>query len=102
MGRFTAQQVYQAIQSDGYETDFFNEVGSSGWNVPGLGNVIGVDREGGYEGGGEYMSVVFKVGDQLFRMTGSYNSWNASEWDGDLEEVESYQELVTKYRPLKR
>lgn len=57
-----------------------------------------VEKEGGYEGGGEELWVVFKVGDQYFRKSGYYASYDGSTWDGALEEVEPYVEPKTLYR----
>jgi|SRR5882757_465129 len=98
----TVQQVKDAVEEtfDGYESEFYGELSysSKGIELNGLGVATGVGSEGGHEGGGEYMDVVFQLGDQLFRMTGTHDSWEGSSWDGDLEEVEAYQELVTKYR----
>ena len=101
----TVKQVKNAISTDydGYEDDFYNEVGSDGMLLESLGKTaFGVDREGGYEGGGEYMHVVFQIDNQFFKVTVSYNSWDANEWDGELEEVEPYEVTVVRYREVKR
>lgn len=52
---------------------------------------------GGAEGDGAEKWVVFKVGKQLFRMTGYYSSWGDDDWDGDLEEVKPKQVMRTEY-----
>jgi len=59
-----------------------------------------VDRVGGSEGDGEHMEVVFRIGDQLFRKVGYYNSWDSNDWDTGygLDEVEPYEVTVTRYR----
>lgn len=99
---FTVEQVKNAIAKEfsDYGYEFYDGVDSDeGVELPQIDKfAYGVDREGGYEGGGDYMEVVFKIDDQYFRMTGTHNSWDANEWDGELEEVSPYQELVTKYR----
>jgi hypothetical protein len=63
-----------------------------------------VDRTGGGEGDGEYMDLVFKLQNTElpdmvlhFRVTGVYNSWDASEWDNELEIVEAREVLVTQW-----
>lgn len=58
-----------------------------------------VENIGG-EGEGEYRAVVFRVGDQLFRKEGYYQSHYGSDWDGNLEEVEAFEKTVTDYRPI--
>lgn len=101
-GKFTTSEVEAAINAEfRYDREFYGEVDSQGYELPEIGvTAYCVSREGGYEGGGDYMDVVFKVGDQLFRKQGTHNSWDSSYWDGTLEEVESYQETVTKYRSI--
>jgi hypothetical protein len=36
---------------------------------------------------GEYIDVIFKIGDRYFRKSGTYSSWDSDEWDGPFEEV---------------
>jgi len=104
MTKFSAAQVEAAIEEefDGYPEEFYGEVGTDGYELTMLDGAVayGVAREGGYEGGGDYMDVVFRIGQQFFRKQGTHNSWDASYWDGTLEEVEPYQETVTKYRAV--
>lgn len=62
-----------------------------------------VDREGGYEGGGEYMHAIFELthnGEVLghVKMTGYYCSWNGSEWYPDLVRVYPHRVEVTVYK----
>lgn len=68
-------------------------------NVPGLGEIEVVDSHSG-DGDGSETWVVFKVGDQLFRKTGAYSSWDSNYWDGSIVEVEPYQEVCTFYRRI--
>lgn len=103
MGKYSVSQVEAAINAEflDYPEEFYSEVGSNGYVLSDLKErAYCVSREGGYEGGGEYMDVVFQIGDQLFRKQGCHNSWDANSWDGNLEEVESYEEIVTKYRAI--
>lgn len=101
--KFNAAEVSAAIDAEySYENEFYDNVDTNGYDLPTIGvKAYAVEREGGYEGGGDYMDVVFKVGDQLFRKQGAYNSWDSNEWDGSLEEVEPYEETVVKYRTVK-
>jgi hypothetical protein len=103
MGKFTASQVEAAINAEfDIENYFYEEIDPAGTFLSELdAYAYKISSEGGYEGGGDYMDVVFKVGDQLFKKTGYYNSWDSNEWDGGLEEVESYEEVVVKYRSKK-
>lgn len=109
---YTVEQVKSAVrayergaeESYSYYGDFYEHLM---WNsdpifLSELGEeAVMVEKEGGNEGDGDYMHVVFKIGDQLFMKTGFYNSWDDNEWDGDLDEVEPYEEMVTKYRTVK-
>ncbi|AXH49315.1 hypothetical protein HWB76_gp086 [Streptomyces phage Blueeyedbeauty] len=103
----TVQQVKDAVEDtfEGYESEFYGEIryaGKNGMELNGLGTAYSVDYEGGGEGQGENMWVVFRIGDQLFRKYGYYSSWDGSDWDGDLEEVEPYEVTVVRYREVKR
>lgn len=101
---FTARQIEAAIeeQYDGYENEFYNELDSETEIEPLGVTAYYVDGTQNGEGGGEYMDVVFRVGQQLFRKVGTYSSWDANEWDGALEEVEPYEVTVVRYREVKR
>lgn len=103
MTKYTAAQIQAAISEDySYENDFFEEVDREGTELPSLKvTAYAVSREGGHEGDGDYMDVVFRVDNQLFRQQGYHNSWDSNDWDGDLQEVEAYEEVVTKYRAIK-
>jgi hypothetical protein len=48
--------------------------------LPGVGTAVYVDGEGGYEGGPEDISLVFRVGEDLYRIKGSYDSYDADRW----------------------
>lgn len=68
--------------------------------IPGLGTVTLEAYHGG-DGDGSETYLVIGVGDQLFRTTGYYSSWDSNGWDGGWQEVESYVEPVTFYRTKK-
>ncbi len=109
---YTVEQVEEAIReyeemertSDygTYNEDFWENIS---WYrdpvmLPRLGEAERVTTHGGGEGDGEYMDVIFKIGDQLFRKTGYHNSWDSNDWDGELEEVEAFEKTVTDYRAV--
>ncbi len=57
-----------------------------------------VENNGGTEGGGEQAHYVFEVGDRLFRIDGSYYSYDGTHWDEDtFREVKPVTRSVTFY-----
>lgn len=70
--------------------------------VHGLG-IECVETEGGYEGGGEYADAVFAVINEegipltYFRITGSYNSYDGTEWSDTVKEVVPREVTITQY-----
>jgi hypothetical protein len=99
--QYTVEEIERAIEYDFDDGDeeFYQEMGSLGHFLQKIEETaVEVERDGGGEGDGDYMDVVFQIGNQYFRKTGTHNSWDANDWDGQLVEVEPYQELVTKYR----
>lgn len=63
--------------------------------------------EGGYEGGGEYTERVFMLTDEdgtskYVQVLGNYYSYSGTSWDPSNEwtEVEPYEVVVTKYKPV--
>lgn len=66
-----------------------------------------VESEGGGEGGGEYVGRVFGIfkpigesddeGVAYFFKSGTYNSYEGTEWDPDLSVVYPQQVVVTRY-----
>lgn len=63
-----------------------------------------VDETGGHEGGGENVERVVKItkGDQSFfvQFTGSYTSYNGTEYDDVFIFVKPREVLVTQYFPI--
>lgn len=75
------------------------------WDDPDLYtiNIGGVDYQpvtlaitGGMDKGSD-ASVVFQVGDKIFKKTGFYQSHYGYDWDGDLTEVRPVEKVVTFY-----
>jgi hypothetical protein len=96
-------------QGDYYVTPdaVFNELWSyrpeaplKSFEIP-SGTVTLMENQGGGEGDGEERFFVINVGDQLFQYTGYYSSWEGTEWNDNLIEVEPYEVTVTKYRVKK-
>lgn len=55
----------------------------------------------GYRDYSDY-HVIFTLDDQLFRVTGYYDSWSGRDFDdpiGSLEEVEEVEKVVKVYQP---
>lgn len=70
--------------------------------LDGFGAVTLVDSKPGFEGGGEDIWIVFLVGDQLFKLTGWYGSWDGSNWEeGDVFEVVAEEKVVVVYNKKK-
>ncbi|QNN99277.1 hypothetical protein SEA_FAUST_205 [Streptomyces phage Faust] len=53
-----------------------------------------------YEDGLEQRIMIIQVGDRHFRKVGYYNSWDSSNWDGDLVEVRPREKTVTVYETV--
>lgn len=64
-----------------------------------FGNVAIVDEVGGHEGGGDYaMRVVhFKDHNVFLKLTGSYSSYEGTDWDSDWKEVVPKEKMITVY-----
>jgi len=107
---YTAQQIKDAFE-DAFEADFEDEDNgqNESWGNVSYGDGSGkikidgtevayelVTRFGG-EGQGDETWFVLKIGDQLFRMDGYYESDYGTDWDGDLYEVKSVVKEVTFY-----
>lgn len=57
-----------------------------------------VEDNGGTEGGGEAVHMVYKVCDRLFRLDGSYYSYDGTTWDDDsFREVKAVTKAVVFY-----
>lgn len=90
--------------------------GYDGWwseyetrRINGLGDVTLVQRVGGNEGGGDTVSLVFRVqaidgfqGVRYFEKSGFYASYEGTEYDGPLIEVRPVQKTVTVFEEVQR
>jgi len=64
--------------------------------------ITGVSSEGGYEGDGEHMEIIVQIVDPegnitFHKLTGYYNSWDASSWDDKFIQVYPKQKTITVY-----
>lgn len=67
------------------------------WNGKEL-PVTVVEDNGGTEGGGEAVHMVYQVCDRLFRLDGSYYSYDGTTWDDDsFREVKAVTKAVVFY-----
>lgn len=114
---YTATQVQVAMENfkdkddfDGWGRNLYEYIKGEGHysrseepfsvDVADLGKVTYVDDYGG-EGQGDEYWVVFKVGDQFFRVDGWYASYDGGELDGDVYEVEPQEVTVIEYNRKK-
>jgi hypothetical protein len=61
------------------------------------GDVRSIHTSTDYEDGLEQRIMIIQVGDRYFRKIGYYNSWDSSNWDGELVEVRPREKTVTVY-----
>lgn len=97
---YTVKEIEAAVEQDwdGSWMEFLECSDSSeGSELASLG-VVAREVE---EGGEKYVWVVFQINDQLFRKSGFASSWEGTDWDGGLEEVESYEKTVVAFRKKK-
>lgn len=96
---YTVRDIENAIQRDfdGSWNEFL-ELVEDGVELPSL-NLSAKQVD---EGGESRPWITFKVGDQYFEKNGVHDSYEGTEWDGGLEEVEPYKETITSYRRKKR
>lgn len=59
-----------------------------------------VDVSTDYDEGREGRAMVIKIGELYFRKTGYYDSWESSEWDGQLVKVRPVEETVIIYEDV--
>lgn len=100
---FTARELQDAIDKLMEETGesyLYDEISDTEIEIPGFGTTKPVAYWKEHDDGVQKY-VVFEIDGRLFQMDGYHDSWVGGEWDGQLVEVESYTEEVTKYRRVK-
>ena len=86
--------------------DAFTYQDGKTFDIPGLGTVVLVEHLGGHEDDGSYTHLIFRISDgdgetdSYYRKTGSYDSWDGTDWDGPFEEVISKTRTTTSYEPV--
>lgn len=98
---FTVGDIQEAIDND-FESDWSEFLYLTEDDEGVLLESLGLYAKQADEGGESRPWVVFQVGNQYFRMNGTHDSWEGTEWDGGLEEVEPYNKVVVDYRSVKR
>lgn len=90
-----ANNIIEALRNSGEESmewlsDTLNEL---------LGESELVHEEGNTEGGGEYSELVryFKEHDVYLKQTGTYYSYNGTDWNDDYHEVKPVEKIITVY-----
>lgn len=67
--------------------------------LPDIGTAVYQDGKFGEEGGGEDVWVVFQIGEDMYRMTGYYNSYDGSEWNTyGMHAVMPYERTIIDYK----
>lgn len=62
------------------------------------GEFVCVDETGGNEGEGEYTHKVFQLNDRFIKITGTYTSWDGTDWEyGTVLEVFPREVTVVRY-----
>ncbi len=101
----TEVEVANAIEEMGV-SDFVGRLDNWGDSTKAadlsVGEAVLKDAKFGCEGGGEELWLVFAIGEQFFRITGYYSSYEGSEWESDVTEVEPREKVVTVYEPKKK
>jgi len=60
-----------------------------------------IDNYRSADGDHDTRYLVFQVGDQYFRISGLYSSWDSTQWyPFSIEEVKPIEKLVTIYEPI--
>lgn len=97
---YTVKQIKDAIEQDydGSWNEFLELIDDDGGTPL---ESLGTYAQQVAEGGESRPWIVFKVGEQYFEINGAYNSWEGTEWDGGLQEVEPFDKTITAYRSVK-
>ncbi len=73
------------------------------YTVPGIGSVTIIDyfdydHNKNYDSWTEHMWIIFKVGEKLYRATGTYTSYEGAIWDNKLTEVQPVEKTIIEYQ----
>jgi hypothetical protein len=64
------------------------------------GTVKNLESSTDYDDGQEQRVMILQIGERFFKKVGYYDSWDSSNWDGDLTEVRPREKTVTVYEAL--
>jgi hypothetical protein len=103
MSDYTRTEVNRAVEVSAAANE-----GDCGWDFIGYGEDVTLTLRGeevpveyiarhGGMGEGDDIWVVFRLGTQLFKKSGYYASHYGTDWDGDLNEVNVVERMVTFY-----
>lgn len=82
-------QAFRGLDDEG----FYDQMYGDGIELP-----SGRAKQVKEWGDGDYgVTAIFSVGDQFFKITGSYSSWDGYEWYGKLVEVFPREVTKTRY-----
>lgn len=105
--KYTADAIFEALCKSEYGRDYdydavdWYELTYSGGEAfdTDAGVLQVVDTQGGHEGEGEHAHIVICATetDQYFRIDGYYSSYEGTEWDGELREVQLVERMVKFY-----
>lgn len=100
----TTEEVLKLIDTDDKQWDAYEDFL---YDKEGTKRIIGglefemVHRENGFEGGGEDVERVFKIGDEYFAQYGRYESYEGTDWfKGELTKVKPEQVMITVYKSV--
>jgi hypothetical protein len=99
--KFNSDSDYEYDEAETFEDAF-----QGGWDTDGFYEDLysGVDLPSGHAkkvkewNDGDYgVTAIFSVGEQFFKINGSYSSWDGYEWYGKLVEVFPKEETKIRY-----
>jgi hypothetical protein len=80
------------------EEEFSEQIqwGDKTVELPEVGTASYVD----YEHINEDLTLIFKIGEQFFKITGFYSSYDADEWETEVTEVVPKEKTITVYEEI--
>ena len=104
-GSLLANGMEQSTIDDGYDGYELEEYFSYSDVKPFNGYIIQEVEHFGGEGQGDEMWKVFSIANEAgdithFRVSGYYDSWNGTEWDYEINLVESYEVTITRWKTV--
>lgn len=97
---YTGKEIQDAVDAADVDLDGWDWGYTKSLFLDGEETAIKWIAETGGMDEGSNASVVFQIGNQMFKKEGYYASHYGYDWDGDLFEVESYVRQVDDFRPI--